>query len=368
MFRMIKKYLSYSPLPIRYFYIAGGLFSTILVISSYLSIVGSENYISGNLNHSILTYCKYLVWPLFVPGMSYYLQKEQSKTSKALQLALVILLFAVMHTLLSNIVYYATLWPLVGTKALLVVMPEFVEYFLMIIISRVLDMIGILALVSGIMFYKSYEEDRAVLIELKSELRQAELSALRNQLKPHFLFNTLNTISSLIDQDTKKAQKVLSKIAHLLRTNLDHSKKEKISLEEELEVIQDYLEIESERFNDRLKVIYTIDENVELALVPNLILQPLVENSIKHGVHKTSEKITVHISAKANESRLTLSVIDDGPSSTATKANQGVEGVGISNIRNRLSLLYGDQSSLETMVSEGEKFEVIIQLPLEFKE
>ncbi len=366
---MLKSYFSNSPLPTRFFFYAGLGLSFILIARSYLLLDTTEYGFYGNINHSILTFWKYSLWPILVPGINYYLKKvlKQNKLlTKGGMLISAAIGIAVVHAIISNLAYYLTLWALIGTEAVLQLAPEFFDFIGWILANRLLDFAIIFGLLMGIDFYKIFSEKKLEVSLLRTELREAELEALRNQLKPHFLFNTLNTISSLIDQDTQKAQKVLSKIAHLLRTNLDHSRKEKITLQEELEVVRDYLEIESERFNDRLKVLYTIDERTEKAKVPNLLIQPLVENAFKHGVHKTIKMVELKVEAAIEEENLVLKIIDSGPIHNPKKSI-GTKGVGLSNIKSRLKLLYGETAVISINHQDGREFEVMIKIPLEYE-
>ncbi len=365
---MFKKYFSYSPIPFRYFLISGIGFSFILIISSYLAFEDSEYTVYGNLNHSILTFWKYVLWPLFVPGMYVILSEIKRKEGRLIQgvfLGLLALFFAGTHSVVSNIFYYLTLWPIIGGAVLLEQLPQFFEFFIWILLSRFLDAIGIIGILLGINFYQEYSEKKSEILLLKSELREAELTALRNQLNPHFLFNTLNTISSLIDQDTERAQKVLSKVAQLLRNNLDQSKKNIILFKDELGIVKDYLAIEMERFNDRFTVEYSIDDETLTKKVPNLFLQPLVENALKHGVYKTIHPVTLSLDAKLNMGKLIIKVKDDGAVHNTTSSKSTRKGVGLRNLESRLERLYNGKASLEVVLKENEFFEVIIIIPLE---
>lgn len=364
----MKKYFSYSPLPFRYFLISGLIFSVLLIVKSYLEVEDSDLTFYGSLNHSVLTFWKYVLWPFFIPGINYFVIKVKSKTSRSANIGFLLLsvvLAAALHAVISNIFYYLTLWQLVGSEMLDIIIPEFKAYFIWIFLSRLIDVGVILGIISTINFYRNYTDNIIQITKLRTELREAELATLRNQLKPHFLFNTLNTISSLIDQNPEKAQKVLSKIAHLLRTNLDQQKKEKITLREELDVVKDYLEIETERFNDRFKVEYSIDEEALEKKIPNLILQPLVENSIKHGVNQTLKMITLEVKAALRSNRLNITIKDNGVGADPEKGLSETTGIGLKNIKARLERLYEGNASILVNTKEKEFFEVFLTFPIE---
>jgi len=188
-------------------------------------------------------------------------------------------------------------------------------------------------------YYQKYRERDLRALELEGRLTQAELQNLKMQLHPHFLFNTLNTISVLMTKDTKAANSVLVRLSDLLRMALDNVSTHEVTLKEELDFLARYLEIEQTRFEDRLTVRMRIEPGVLAARVPNLILQPLVENAIRHGVAPLLTPGTIEISARRENGNLRLEVRDNG--SGLPNSNQHVrEGVGLSNTRARLVQVY----------------------------
>jgi LytS/YehU family sensor histidine kinase len=162
------------------------------------------------------------------------------------------------------------------------------------------------------------------------------------QLQPHFLFNTLHSISALMHRDVEAADRMLTRLSDLLRLTLESASTPEVPLSRELDFLDAYLEIQQTRFEERLEVVRDIDPLALDALVPNLLLQPLVENAIRHGVANRTTGGRVEISARRENGRLTLSVRDDGP---GLSPNAG-QGVGLSNTRARLEHLYGEAQSL----------------------
>jgi hypothetical protein len=209
------------------------------------------------------------------------------------------------------------------------------------------------------------------LAEARALAQTAQLTALRLQLNPHFLFNTLNAISSLIVTGRNRdGERMLTKLCGFLRTALVSDAKTTVSLGEELETLQTYLEIESIRFGDRLTVEFAAGEELIELPVPNFILQPLVENAIKHAVAPTSRPVIVRVGARREGSDLLLSVGDNGgvraAPSSAPPRSEGGTGVGLANTRRRLEVIYGSKGRLETIVHD-EGYLAIVRIPLSEK-
>lgn len=211
-------------------------------------------------------------------------------------------------------------------------------------------------------YYQKYRARDLRALELEGRLTQAELQNLKMQLHPHFLFNTLHTISILMTKDTGAANRVLVRLSDLLRMALDNVSTHEVSLKEELDFLAPYLEIEQTRFEDRLTVRMKIEPGVLDARVPNLILQPLVENAIRHGVAPLLTPGTIEISARRENGNLRLEVRDNG--SGLPNSNQHIrEGVGLSNTRARLVKLYSRDQKFEMGNAPGGGLLVTIVIP-----
>jgi LytS/YehU family sensor histidine kinase len=179
--------------------------------------------------------------------------------------------------------------------------------------------------------------------QLEAQLAQAELQVLKMQLQPHFLFNTLNTIAVLIRKDPDAATEMVGRLSALLRFVLEHSGVQEVSLRTELELLDRYLQIEQTRFGERLSVRLAIDPEALDGRVPNMILQPLVENAIKHGISKRRGAGYIEVTAARINGSLRLEIRDDGENFNGDSTVQ--EGVGLGNTRARLQQLYGDRYS-----------------------
>ncbi|MEO5799358.1 MAG: histidine kinase, partial [Gemmatimonadales bacterium] len=188
--------------------------------------------------------------------------------------------------------------------------------------------------------------------QLRADLAQSRLQALRGQLHPHFLFNTLNTIAALVHRDPDGAERVTSRLGDLLRETLQEDGETEVPLRRELTFLERYAEIQQTRFADRLSVVIEVPAEALDALVPSLILQPLVENAIRHGIEPRAAKGTVRVSARRNGHRLELEVHDDGVGIAADGGNgHGTSGcgVGLRNTRMRLQELYGETNHAFTI-------------------
>jgi LytS/YehU family sensor histidine kinase len=205
-------------------------------------------------------------------------------------------------------------------------------------------------------------------MEAQATARDAQLEMLRYQLNPHFLCNTLNAINALIEvEQNEKAQKMTVNLSQFLRYSLDNIPDGKITLEKELETLSLYLKIEKTRFEDRLRLAYHIEDQAHTALVPSLILQPIIENSMKHAIAKCELGGSIKISAEVNGQKLHLSVDDSGDEKLINSDNVidiFNKGVGLKNTDQRLKILYGDDYSMSVVRSElgGIKTQIIIPL------
>ena len=207
--------------------------------------------------------------------------------------------------------------------------------------------------------YRRYLDTERRAAALNAQLARAELAVLRMQLQPHFLFNTLHAISTLVDWRPADARRMITLLSQLLRETLDFDGRRMVSLEEELEWTERYLEIERVRFEDRLTVAMNVEPEAFEARVPPFVLQPLVENAMKHGVATTSAGVTVTIEARRLDGRLRLSVVDDGAGAPGQASG---EGIGLENTRRRLETLYGDEQRL-VLNRRAPGFEAIVELP-----
>ena len=216
---------------------------------------------------------------------------------------------------------------------------------------------------AAIRLFGAYRAQAVVAARLESDLVNAQMHALRAQLNPHFLFNALNSVVTLIGRDTQGAQRMVVTLSELLRATLAAGDASEVLLRQELELVERYLDLEAIRFGDRLQIVFDVEPGLSFAMVPALVLQPLVENAITHGVSQLSDQGKVTVRVRANGASLQLEVRDNGPGPMAKPRRPG-SGIGISNLRARLERLYGDKYgvTLEAVPTGG--CLVTVTLPL----
>src|SRR5947209_11234822 len=232
---------------------------------------------------------------------------------------------------------------------------------------------GTILLVAYILdYYRRYQEEElkisrleAALAQAQLEMTEAQLQALKMQLQPHFLFNTLNSISTLLDEDVEAADEMLARLGDFLRLTLENTGAQEVTLQEELEFLRCYLEIERVRFQDRLTVEMAIEPETLDARVPNLILQPIVENAIRHGVVARVGDGRVEIRSTRDDGRLRLQVSDNGPGLHADdgRAPRPSHGLGFALTRARLERLYESDQRFSLSDADGGGLRVTLEIP-----
>jgi hypothetical protein len=231
--------------------------------------------------------------------------------------------------------------------------------------SDLLIYAGVVGISYGVDYYRKYREREFLASRLEAQLAQAQLDSLRMQLHPHFLFNTLNNIVGLVrDNKNQTAVNMLVGLSDLLRHTLDHSSKHEVELREEINFIKLYLSMQEMRFSDRLRIEFDVDPASTRALVPNLILQPLTENALRHGIGRSATAGLVGIRSAVEDGRLRLTVYDDGAGLREDWQLEGSAGIGLANTVARLQQLYDDDHEFDVRNRSGGGVEVVIVIPL----
>jgi len=296
------------------------------------------NIVLGEL---IFSYLWLALTPLVI-GLSKSFRIEGGQRFKTLTIHFVAsIVFLLVHILLFTVIsipfgWYSQLTPFSN------------RYFLLILNftpSNVMFYWGIVVIEHALDYYRKLQERELKASQLEAQLAQSQLQVLKMQLHPHFLFNTLNAISALIRESPDEADEMVSRLGDLLRMTLETAGLQEVPFKKELEFLNHYLDIEQTRFQDRLKVEMAIEPEALDGLVPSMILQPLVENSVRHGVSPRPEGGCIKIKAWRDNSHLRLEVEDDGPGLIGESPLK--ERVGLTNTRARVRNLYGEEHDLK---------------------
>ncbi len=309
----------------------------------------------------IYQFTRFYTWGLVAPliyALAQRFRLERSLWKESLKFHLPGgLSLALLHAAIATSSYLGTGWLLglveakefssLPTRILAGVYESFITYWVILGIYYTFD------------YYRKFRENELKASQLKEQLAQAQLQALKMQLHPHFLFNTLHSISALIYKDPEAADRMLTRLSDLLRLTLQNQGTQEVSLKRELEFLEKYLEIEKIRFRERLSVDFKIDTDTLDGCVPNLILQPLVENAIRHGIAPRSAPGKIEIRSRRVQSQLCLEVCDNGPG----LSNGNKKGVGLSNTEARLQQLYGANAQFELQSAPDQGLTVKLSIP-----
>lgn len=229
------------------------------------------------------------------------------------------------------------------------------------VVSGALIYLVVLLVYYLVLYYSNLQEKIRLEADLKTLVKESELNMLKSQINPHFIFNSLNSINSLILSDHLKAQDMIIKLSEFLRYALKYNQQEKIRLQEELYNTRLYLEIEKIRFGEKLQVENLIPKEYGKCLLPNMILQPLIENAIKHGVYESTETVTIILIGQVSGELLNITIINNfDPEQPGRKGN----GLGLKNVQNRLMLIYGRNDLFSWKIEEG-VFKAELSVPYE---
>jgi sensor histidine kinase YesM len=257
------------------------------------------------------------------------------------------------HVVVGSLYYFThtrgTVAPIGGALAEMTLARQYQGFFAEYFVLNVLTYGAIVAGYLSLEFYKRYRERELHAAQLEVDMHAARLAALRMELNPHFLFNTLNAVAGLVRQQrSDEAIEMLARLADLLRSTLEEARDAEIPLEKELELLCTYLEIERIRFGDRLTIEVDAETAAQHAMVPPLILQPLVENAVRHGVARHEGPALIRVYAREQEGVLRIAVTNTGPASIDVAAASDRSGIGLENTRERLRHYFGsDGAELE---------------------
>ena len=224
--------------------------------------------------------------------------------------------------------------------------PQYLSnYFGEVLVEGFITYVILVGLLTGYMLYLRNRKVSELKAKLEENLVQSRIQNLKYQLQPHFLFNSMQTISNLIYKDEKLADKAVTNLSDILRFSINQLNNDFTELEKEIDITQKYLNFQKLRFGNKIKYSLQVEDGLSLVLIPALLLQPLVENSIKHGFAKTGRPMKIRIEIKATEKTLVLAVLDDGPGFNMDAKNT-ILGTGLNNLKNRLGYFYNKDFDL----------------------
>ena len=334
------------PIPYKFIYVGALLFSLVVIIQS----LGTDDHgaIDIRIEYVVIFIVNYLLWALLIDRLYGFSKRFCSngmvnRNSFGI-IVLEAFLLMVIHLVISNFLYYATM-ALIESTTWDEVVASFRHILPRAVMSRILDITVIVLILKIIDAFKTSQARKLELAEMQSQLNEVKLSSLKAQLDPHFLFNALHAMHTLIGHDDEKAKSMVIKMSGLLRKMLDQRDRHEVTLEEELEYLDDYLAIEKERFHDRLTVEINIAPETRMLMVPTLLLQPLAENAFKHGISWMEEDGTISLTSELVDDNLIVKMSNTIPSEENKEVLNSTK-LGLVNLNNRLKGLYGECQSL----------------------
>ncbi len=344
------------------------LVSIIFAGISYAAAIGENNKEFGFISALRLNLVQFYVWAVLSP-LVFRFSRRFPIEFRPLNVRNLLLYFPALISFagIHQVIHLAVLWSI--TPRWRQKYPALIDcyraYFAFGFYIDLIIALLIVIAVHTLLYYQSFRASELAQSSLKAQLAQAQLRALKMQLHPHFLFNTLHSISSLVLEDPPKANSMIARLGDFLRLTIDNSDQQLVTLKEETEFLRCYLDIEQVRFGDRLTVTFELEPQTLSAQVPHLILQPMVENAIQHAIAPRSARGHINIEAKRLNSLLRVAITDNGPGISSNANLPWKQGVGLTNVRTRLRQIYGPDFRFELMNTKGGGVTAFMEIPFE---
>src|SRR6266566_589889 len=335
---------------------------------SYAAAIGENNKEFGFISALRLNLVQFYVWAILSP-LVFRFSRRFPIELRPLNVRNLLLYFPALISFagIHQVIHLAVLWSI--TPRWRQKYPALTDcyraYFAFGFYIDLIIALLIVIAVHALLYYQSFRASELAQSFLKTDLAQAQLRALKMQLHPHFLFNTLHSISSLVLEDPPKANSMIARLGDFLRLTIDNSDQQLVSLKEEAEFLRCYLDIEQVRFGDRLTLAFDLEPQTLSAQVPHLILQPMVENAIQHAIAPRSARGHINIEAKRLNSLLRVAITDNGPGISSNANLPWKQGVGLTNVRTRLRQIYGPDFRFELMNTKGGGVTAFMEIPFE---
>src|SRR5262245_10422686 len=351
-----------------FLFIGWTLVSIIFAGISYAAAIGENNREFGFVSALRLNLVQFYVWAILTPfvfrfSRRFPIELRPLNVRNLLLYFPALISFAGIHQVLHLAILWS-IWPRWSTRYP-ALMDCYRAYFAFGFYIDLIIALLIVIAVHALFYYQNFRASELAQSSLKTQLAQAQLRALKMQLHPHFLFNTLHSISSLVLEDPPKANSMIARLGDFLRLTVENSEQQLVTLKEETEFLRCYLDIEQVRFGDRLTVAFELEPQTLSAQVPHLILQPVVENAIQHAIAPRAAQGHINIQAKRLDSLLRVAISDNGPGITSNPNSLGKKGVGLSNVRSRLQQIYGPDFRFELMNAGDGGLTVVIEIPFQ---
>src|SRR4051812_4400821 len=344
------------------------LVSIIFAGISYAAAVGENNKEFGFVSALRLNLVQFYVWAILSPVVFRFSRRFPVEL-RPLNVRNLLLYFPALISFagIHQVIHLAVLWSITPRwrQKYPALLDCYRAYFAFGLYVDLIIALLIVIAVHALLYYQNFRSSELAQSSLKTQLAKAQLRALKMQLHPHFLFNTLHSISSLVLEDPPKANSMIARLGDFLRLTVENSEQQLVTLKEETEFLRCYLDIEQVRFGDRLTVAFELEPQTLSAQVPHLILQPVVENAIQHAIAPRAARGHINIQAKRLNSLLRVAISDNGPGITANANSLGKKCVGLSNVRSRLQQFYGSDFRFGLMNAGDGGLTVIMEIPFE---
>jgi two-component system LytT family sensor kinase len=335
---------------------------------SYAAAIGENNKEFGFVSALRLNLVQFYLWALLTP-LLYRFSRRFPIELRPLNVRNLLLYFPAVISFagIHQVIHLAVLWSISPRwrQRYPALMDCYRAYFAFGFYIDLIIALLIVIAVHALLYYQNFRASELAQSSLKTQLAQAQLRALKMQLHPHFLFNTLHSISSLVLEDPPKANSMIARLGDFLRLTIENSEQQLVTLKEETEFLRCYLDIEQVRFGDRLTVTFALEPQTLSAQVPHLILQPVVENAIQHAIAPRAVRGQINIQANRVDSLLRVTVSDNGPGITLNAIGPAKKCVGLTNVRTRLQQIYGPDFRFELTNAGNGGLTVLIEIPFQ---
>jgi len=351
-----------------FLFIGWTLVSIIFAGISYAAAIGENNKEFGFVSALRLNLVQFYLWAILSPSVFRFsyrfpIELRPLNVRNLLLYFPALISFAGVHQLIQ----LAILWSIIPRwrQKYPALIDCYRAYFAFGFYIDLIIALLIVIAVHALIYYQNFRASELAQSSLRTQLAQAQLRALKMQLHPHFLFNTLHSISSLVLEDPPKANSMIARLGDFLRLTVENSEQQLVTLKEETEFLRCYLDIEQVRFGDRLTVVFELEPQTLSAQLPHLILQPVVENAIQHAIAPRATRGHIIIQANRLDSVLRVAISDNGPGIPSNANSPAKKCVGLTNVRTRLQQVYGSDFRFELTNGEYEGLTVIMEIPFQ---